>query len=374
MNKFSWRTLIHPDWPTKSPTPHLQWHITDRCNLRCQHCYQTSYSGNGLDYPSLLDILDQFRCLVLHFRERYYTKLRGHITLTGGEPFARKSFPALVEKIAEQNSLFSFSVLTNGSMIDQERAEWLGKMRPRYVQVSMDGNHQIHDSIRGEGNFAKTRQTIQLLKKMNIRVMVSFTAHQTNYQTFPEVAQACKEVDADFLWSDRLIPESESNQIESLQINNIVPMSTTETHDFFKIMKSEADKCKNDRSTKTRVKMHRALQFQYSDTTAYRCVAGETFLTIMPNGDLYPCRRMPVKVGNVLETPLATLYYGSPFLRNLRNNHQISQGCQECNKNKECRGGLKCLSYAVYGDAHVKDPNCLFSNTQSASAGSNSTG
>ncbi len=374
MTHLSWQKLIFPNAKKKQQGPHLQWHLTDKCNLRCSHCYQESYCNDGLNFPMALDVLDQFRCLVLHFREHNHAKLRGHIILTGGEPFARKSFPALVEKIAEQSNLFSFSVLTNGSMIDQERAEWLAKMKPRYVQVSMDGNHQIHDSIRGNGNFAKTRQAIQLLKKKNIRVMVSFTAHQANYQTFPEVAQTCREVDVDFLWSDRLIPESESNQINNSQTTSILPMSTTETHDFFRIMKSEADKCKNDKSTKTRVKMHRALQFQYSDTTAYRCVAGETLLTIMPNGDLYPCRRMPVKVGNVLETPLAKLYYDSPFLRKLRNNHQISQGCEECYKNKECQGGLKCLSYAFYGDAHVKDPNCLFSNTQSASAGSNSTG
>ena len=29
---------------TTDRTFNFQWHITDRCNLRCHHCYQSEYS------------------------------------------------------------------------------------------------------------------------------------------------------------------------------------------------------------------------------------------------------------------------------------------------------------------------------------------
>ena len=42
--------------------PHLlvQWHVTERCNLRCAHCYQEGYRGEELGFQGLLDILAQF--------------------------------------------------------------------------------------------------------------------------------------------------------------------------------------------------------------------------------------------------------------------------------------------------------------------------
>jgi MoaA/NifB/PqqE/SkfB family radical SAM enzyme len=38
----------------------LQWHITDRCDLRCSHCYQETYSDPELNLSQLLSIVDQY--------------------------------------------------------------------------------------------------------------------------------------------------------------------------------------------------------------------------------------------------------------------------------------------------------------------------
>ncbi len=38
----------------------FQWHITDRCNLRCTHCYQEDYSGaEELDLNGLKSIANE---------------------------------------------------------------------------------------------------------------------------------------------------------------------------------------------------------------------------------------------------------------------------------------------------------------------------
>jgi len=39
----------------------LQWHITERCNLRCAHCYQETYSGKELEFRELLYVLGSSR-------------------------------------------------------------------------------------------------------------------------------------------------------------------------------------------------------------------------------------------------------------------------------------------------------------------------
>lgn len=66
---------------------YIQWHITERCNLRCKHCYQdNSYINNELDFNSLCNILDSY------IKTLKIWKIRGSISITGGEPLIREDF------------------------------------------------------------------------------------------------------------------------------------------------------------------------------------------------------------------------------------------------------------------------------------------
>ncbi|MDM8563363.1 SPASM domain-containing protein, partial [Candidatus Marithioploca araucensis] len=123
---------------------------------------------------------------------------------------------------------------------------------------------------------------------------------------------------------------------------------------FFKIMA----KTKRAWFNRTEISMRRALQFLVGGGRPYHCTAGDSLLTVQSNGDLYPCRRMPIRIGNLLETPLLELYDNSTLLHKLRQPEQISEGCEACFYAKLCRGGLKCLSYAVTGDPFKADPGC----------------
>src|SRR3989338_8595922 len=44
----------------KPKSSFLQWHITERCNLRCKHCYQTSYETPEMPLPKMLSIVDEY--------------------------------------------------------------------------------------------------------------------------------------------------------------------------------------------------------------------------------------------------------------------------------------------------------------------------
>jgi radical SAM protein with 4Fe4S-binding SPASM domain len=114
----------------------------------------------------------------------------------------------------------------------------------------------------------------------------------------------------------------------------------------------------------TEVAMHRALQFRAGGLQPYSCTAGDRLVAVQPNGDLYPCRRMPIRVGNLMETPLRELYQHSDLFRALRDRGRLSRGCERCTYAKVCRGGLKCLSYAVTGDPFERDPGCWHAQSQ----------
>jgi radical SAM protein with 4Fe4S-binding SPASM domain len=324
----------------------LQWHITERCNLRCTHCYQDNYARDELSFDDLLKILKQFKDLLKTCRQRRGKRLRAHITVTGGEPFVRHDFIDLLEVFAAHRSMFSFAILTNGVFINAEIAQRLRKLAPRFVQVSIEGTAATHDNIRGKGNFAQTIAAIKQLRREKICTMISFTAHRKNFNEFTEVAKLGRRLRVNRVWADRLIPcgSGAGEQI----------MTPAETEAFFKIMA----KTKRAWFNRTEISMRRALQFLVGGGRPYHCTAGDSLLTVQSNGDLYPCRRMPIRIGNLLETPLLELYDNSTLLHKLRQPEQISEGCEACFYAKLCRGGLKCLSYAVTGNPFKADPGC----------------
>lgn len=65
----------------------LQWHITDRCNMRCGHCYQQGYHTRDPALEDLVIILEQFKKLLAYWRTIASIPLRARITVTGGEPY-----------------------------------------------------------------------------------------------------------------------------------------------------------------------------------------------------------------------------------------------------------------------------------------------
>ena len=332
----------------------LQWHITERCNLRCSHCYQDNYARDELNYADLLKILEQFKKLLAILNHRAGKTLRAHITVTGGEPFAQRDFMDLLEVFAAHRQLFSFAILSNGSFIDATMAQRLRELAPRFVQVSIEGTAETHDNIRGKGNFAKTIEAIKKLRQEKIPTFISFTAHRKNFQEFPQVAQLGVQLKVAKIWADRLIPCGSGTNLREQVMN------PEETKAFFKLM-AKAQKTPGAWFSRTEIAMHRALQFLVAGGRPYHCTAGDSLLTIQANGDLYPCRRMPIRIGNLLETSLIELYDNSDFLHKLRDNSEISETCQKCFHAKFCRGGLKCLSYAVTGNPFKTDPGCWIS-------------
>jgi radical SAM protein with 4Fe4S-binding SPASM domain len=334
----------------------LQWHVTERCNLRCQHCYQEANPSPELDLQNLLVILEEFKSLLLEFR-RQMPLLPAQITLTGGEPFVRKDFPEFVETIASQSGLFSFAILTNGTLIDEQRASWLAQMKPKFVQVSLEGAQATHDRIRGNGNFEQTVAAIRWMTRAKIPTYISFTAQKQNYREFLDVARLGRKLKVQRVWSDRAIPAGRNQDELKQQI-----LSPEETKDWLAIMARARREASRDWTSRTEISLNRALQFFVGKGQPYRCSAGTSLLCLLPNGDLVPCRRMPIVVGNVLQNRLAELYNCETFTA-LRNPHLISAGCKDCLFNRLCAGGLRCLAYAVSGLPLQSDPGCWLAHS-----------
>lgn len=322
----------------------LQWHISEKCNLKCTHCYQENHKPFELDYDKLISILGQYKILLKN------KKVRGHINITGGEPLMNPYFFPLLEYMSKDKELYSFSILTNGTLIDDKIAEKISYYKPNYVQVSIEGNKKANDKIRGKKTYKKVASAIKNLRKHNIFVSLSFTATNQNYKQFPSVVKYALKYNVNAVWSDRLIPIGDKD-IAKLCMNN------NEFKDFLEIMNNQR-LLMLKKKKKLDITMNRALQFIFTDKEPYCCSAGDTLLTVMENGDLVPCRRMPIVIGNLLKTDILTLYNTDKTLKKLQQK-EIPKECESCDHCGFCRGGLKCLSFALTNDLDRKDVNCF---------------
>lgn len=339
----------------------LQWHITDRCNLRCAHCYQDAYSGRELGFEDWLSIVEQFKAFLASRSGDGKPALRGHINVTGGEPFARPEFPRLLDTFAAHRHLFSFAVLSNGTLIDSALAQRLADWQVGFVQVSIDGGRATHDRIRGVGNYDRVVEAAGHLVQAGVRTVISFTANRANFREFEEVARLARRLKVWRVWADRLIP---CGQGDALREQVLTPQ---ETRELFEIMGRARVEARRGWFNRTDVSMRRALQFLVGGGEPYRCTAGESLVTVMPNGDVYPCRRLPIRVGNLQDSTLDALYSCDLF-RALRAPQACASGCQDCLYRSVCRGGLRCLAHAMTGDPFTADPGCWLAQVPAQAA------
>lgn len=328
----------------------LQWHITDRCNLFCSHCYQDVHPSPEPSYDELLLILAQFKEFIHTCRERSGgRRFKAHITVTGGEPFVREDFVALLERLAADSRLFSFAILTNGTLLTPAVVRSLKRLKPGFVQVSIDGARKTHDRIRGAGSYEQAVEGLKLLVRERIPTHFSFTAHRDNFQDFPHVARLGSQLGVARVWSDRMVPCGRGS------VHDDKLLSPDETREFLRLMQKEQ---RRGWLRKSRVTLQRSLQFIVSGGQPYRCAAGDTLVTVLPNSDVCPCRRMPLVVGNLFKKNLTEIYDSSELFRKLRDRTRIARGCEGCFYSRTCNGGSRCLASAVHGDPFRADPGC----------------
>ncbi len=326
----------------------FQWHITEQCNFRCRHCYQDSYAYQGLPSEQLASVLESLTEFVMACKAVHH-RVSAHINITGGEPFLRSDLLQLIEKINE-TKLFSFAILSNGLLPDLDILARLKSLNPGFVQVSLEGKRSTNDKIRGKGSYDLVLRSLKEYNKFGIPTMISFTANADNYNEFPHVVKVARKYKAFKVWTDRYLPLNKDDKLL---------MSTEQFETLGDLINKEKNRKSLFRKRTTEVSSNRALQFLFSGGQPYKCSAGNTLLAILPNGDVLPCRRLPIKVGNVLTEKLTNIYTESNLLQKVISPEKKDDECLQCYYKESCSGGLKCLSFATKKDLSIKDINCM---------------
>ncbi len=89
------------------------------------------------------------------------------------------------------------------------------------------------------------------------------------------------------------------------------------------------------------------------------CLAGTSYCVIIPNGDVHPCPYLPIRVGNVRETPFSQIWAKSEMFDTLRRN-DLSGKCGGCDCKDICGGCRARAYYYSDGDYMAEEPWCAY--------------
>jgi radical SAM protein with 4Fe4S-binding SPASM domain len=163
---------VVPDEPPLVPSlRYLLVHLTDRCTLRCRHCFIGPQTGVDLPLADVTRLAEEFSALQgLRF------------IVSGGEPMMHRHFWSLNERLPGYP--FRSILLTNGTLLDREAAR---SLRFHEVQVSLDGPQDAHDLLRGNGSFRRAIAALRHLAEAGVPLSVATVVFAGNLERFDEL-------------------------------------------------------------------------------------------------------------------------------------------------------------------------------------------
>ena len=148
--------------------------IINVCNLHCEHCYWWLNRKENEDLT-----VEQWRKII---DEKFKKQHVFIITLVGGEPMLR---PDVVELFVNEFPK-RICVVTNGTFP-------IPYLKDIYFYwISIDGTEKIHNEIRGDGTWAKTRENVIDYVENNGEkawkdIWITMTINSRNYKTVRNV-------------------------------------------------------------------------------------------------------------------------------------------------------------------------------------------
>lgn len=327
----------------------IQWHITNLCNLRCQHCYQDDFSKEkDLDWTGLKEVADNILATLKEWGQT------ACIHLTGGEPLLRPELFPLLEYLDQSPLIDELGIITNGLIFDQNVVKNLSDFRKlKKIKISLDGaDAETNDSIRGEKTFARVIKNIPLIKQENqYEIILMFTVMRKNYRSLPSFYNLSQQLGIHGFIIERFIPwgrggERRDDVLSREEWGGMVKMLS----DLFSIEEEDP------------YFPYQAFQVSFKkeepELLGAPCVIGRDGLCVMPEGTVFPCRRFPVAIGNLLSDSLKRIWEESELLGRLRRKENLKGKCGRC-EIKDCRG-CRSLALSLTGDYLAEDPHCWY--------------
>ena len=259
---------------------------TSACNLHCTGCWAAEYGNKlNLTYDELSNIVRQGK----EFGTYMYL-------FSGGEPTVRKKD---IFRLCEEHDDCEFLAFTNGTLIDEEFADNMLRVKNFIPAISVEGFEEATDFRRGKGTYQAVMKAMAILKKKRLPFGISCCYTSKNVDSISSEAFIDHMVDcgAKFAWYFHYMP------VGNEAVTDLLPNPEQRTLMYRKI--------REYRKTKPIF----TLDFQNDGEYVGGCIAGgRNYLHINANGDIEPCAFIHYSDSNIREKTLLEAFQSPLFM------------------------------------------------------------
>ncbi|QUG42886.1 TIGR04053 family radical SAM/SPASM domain-containing protein [Psychrobacillus sp. INOP01] len=349
------------------------WELTRACQLHCLHCRaEAQHHRHPLELT-----LGEGKKLI----DDIYEMENPLLVFTGGDPLERPDVFDIAEYAIKKGVRVSMtpSATPNVTKEAMQKAKDIGLARWAF---SIDGHcAEVHDHFRGTtGSFDLTMKAIEYLNELGMPLQINTVISRYNYAYLEELAEMVEKFNC-VLWSVFfLVPTGRGKETDMISpaehekvfrwlynLSKRVPfdIKTTAAQHYRRVVIQQKLREQKGLSDKEHIFYEDALTM--GDTGKIDGLGrapkgvndGNGFVFISHTGDVFPSGLLPIKAGNVRQTPLVEIYRDSEVFQNLRSPDKYKGKCGVCEFNKVC-GGSRSRAYNVTGDYMESEPYCVY--------------
>lgn len=311
----------------------VYYNLTKRCNFNCTYCY-------SVHEDSVVTLEDNER--IIQKLNQLNTKT---VTLIGGEPFCHPHFHEILKLCIDNPYFEEVCVVTNGSLIDETKMDLYCNSKV-IMQISLDGtSEQTNSKTRGKNHFDVVYANIIKLKRRGANIVVMKVITKTNIAESMEFYSFYKRnnIDVGFFMVKQVDSESKPTIEQLKELLNFIYIN--ESYDIIRTFEI--------------VNFADNMMFNSLGFPIMHCGAGISAISVMPNGDVYPCVKME-KIG----VPIVNILEDNSLNRIKNNRKKIiaeefvtkKEECMNCDILYFCGGG--CRAEEIKG--RVCEHNCQY--------------
>lgn len=347
------------------------WETTQACALACRHCRASARPGRD---PLELTT-DEGRRLIDGTADMG-TPI---IVFSGGDPLSRPDLPDLIAH-AKRHGLRAATIPAATDALDRDAVLRIRDAGADQMALSLDfPDAPSHDAFRGvPGAFRKTMDAVGWAHDLGLPLQVNTTLCGLNADRLEEMAEFVGGLDIVFWEVFFLVPMGRGAMLGGLSASQCERLfdviHRAQTSRRFVVKVTEAPHYRRHVAlrqnggrpaapgpvTQMPAMLTRSEGPGHTIGLAPRGVnAGNGFLFVSHQGDVYPSGFLPLKAGNVRQEPLASIYREHELFLALRDPARLKDRCGRCEFRRIC-GGSRARAFALTGDAFATDPWCAY--------------
>ena len=337
----------------------VSYSITKKCNLKCKHCYSDSVDQAAPDELSteeafrLMDDLSEWGI--------------GLLVIDGGEPLCRDDLLEVV-KYASSKGLRT-TLGSNGTLITEAIAKKMLDAGLKSVAISVDGaDAQTHDSFRGlSGAFQQALDGAEACKNAGLPFQFNMVIRKDTLSQLDDMLRIALERGAnaaeffDLVATRRGKQECKEQVLSPVERKQAMEQLAQSQEDCPILIRVPACPMYPLLLQEKQIQPKHFPAEMLQRIPYYRrgCAAAMPmgYVMIQANGEVNPCMLLQVKMGNIREQSIASIWEHSPAVAELRNRELLKGECGKCSHKLTC-SGCRGRAYEETGDMLAADPGC----------------